>query len=779
MTINAISEPGREERLNEVLLWYVEAAQAGQAVNRRQLLAENPDLRLELEEFFASHDTVERLARPLRRVSREGNGSSVSSGRRVADQPSDQAAWPGLESSEAAAVPDLGFAGSAPATETGGLGELGDFRLVREVGRGGMGVVYEAEQISLRRRVALKVLPFAAALDRRQLQRFQNEALAAAHLRHEHIIPVFAVGSDRGVHYYAMQFVEGQSLADVIEDLRRLEDDERDRSNTVRKPSGSKERSGPSAYPAAETRSSGLVLTVSETISRERSAGDGRYSRWVAGLGRQAALALEHAHQAGIVHRDIKPANLLLDDRGELWITDFGLARFNSDVGLTRSGELLGTLRYASPEQALARRGLVDHRSDIYSLGATLYELLALRPIFDGQDRNDLLRQITVDEPAPLRGARKAIPEELETIILKALAKEPGDRYATAQDFADDLACFLEDRPIQARRPSLVEKATKWARRHRAVVGSAVAALVISVAGLTVSTVLAARAYERERGKAKEADQQRTRAEDNFRLARQAVDRFAQIGEKEMAGRPELEPVRQRLLEVALAYYQDFLALRRDDRLAHDELEVSRAKAGTILGELATLMGAARYFPLHWRTVQDELGLSPEQRAALDRLRDRWRTAFNDSFGQDPDEWERRRLALAREQEPEVTRVLTADQLQRFHQIALQLAGLRAFADPTVVEALHLTSEQKERIRTYQEKFRLGGPMFPPRGGPGRSREGRDDSRWRDVRERMDKARDEVLSLLTPEQRAKWGSLIGQPFVRTPGPPSPDALPPH
>ncbi len=158
-----------------------------------------------------------------------------------------------------------------------------------------------------------------------------------------------------------------------------------------------------------------------------------------AALGIQAAEALDHAHKLGIVHRDIKPANLLLDVQGNLWITDFGLARLQDDAGLTITGDLLGTLRYMSPEQALAKRGYLDHRTDIYSLGATLYELLTLRPAIDGQDRQEVLRKIAQDEPTPPRRLNPAIPRELETILLKAMSKEPGSRYATAQELADDL----------------------------------------------------------------------------------------------------------------------------------------------------------------------------------------------------------------------------------------------------------------------------------------------------------------------------------------------------
>ena len=274
-----------------------------------------------------------------------------------------------------------------------------------------MGVVYEAEQISLRRRVALKVLPFAAAIDPRRLQRFKTEALTAAHVQHERIVPVHAVGCERGVHYYAMQFIDGQSLAALIGELRRLRDEQGSRpipgrggARTIGRPSPISPLSLP------ESGSAGEVTLAATTISRERSSDRRRYFDRVAGLGRQAALALEHAHQAGIVHRDVKPGNLLLDLRAQLWVTDFGLAQVIGDPGLTITGELLGTLRYASPEQVLARRGIVDHRSDVYSLGATLYELLTLRPPFEGRDRNALIQQIADDDPPALGELDRSVP---------------------------------------------------------------------------------------------------------------------------------------------------------------------------------------------------------------------------------------------------------------------------------------------------------------------------------------------------------------------------------
>jgi serine/threonine protein kinase/WD40 repeat protein len=381
------------------------------------------------------------------------------------------------------ALPALQALGSPAANPSSGPvivresaeGQLGDFRLLREVGRGGMGIVYEAEQLSLGRRVALKVLPFAAGQDARQLQRFRNEAMAAACLHHANIVPVFGVGCERGVHYYAMQFIDGQTLADVIRELRTLAGMAKlDETSPTDPPEQPNEPKTPTAetHPAAD-----LITTVST-----KSSG---YFQTVARLGTQAAEALEHAHQLGVVHRDIKPANLLLDPHGNLWITDFGLARLKSqEGGLTVTGDLLGTVRYMSPEQALARRVGVDHRTDIYSLGVTLYELLTLDPAYNGRDREEVLRQITLEEPRLPRTLNRAIPTELETIVLKAMAKEPQERYATAQEVADDLRRFREDRPIRARRPNLPQRARKWTRRHKPLVFSLAASLAVLSAGL-------------------------------------------------------------------------------------------------------------------------------------------------------------------------------------------------------------------------------------------------------------------------------------------------------
>jgi WD40 repeat protein/serine/threonine protein kinase len=401
------------------------------------------------------------------------------------------------------------------------LAALGDYQIVREIGRGGMGIVYEAEQLSLGRRVALKVLPFAATLDPKQLQRFRIEAQAAAHLQHQNIVPVYGVGCARGVQYYAMQYIEGQTMAALIRELRQMAGLEQHHPSAsvapasclavelvsghwapVKRPGtaevgswGRDEATG--SHPVTPSPALQATPPVG-ALSTERSGNTPAFFRTVAHLGAQAAQALEHAHAKGVIHRDIKPANLLVDLEGNLWITDFGLARMLSEAGLTMTGDLVGTLRYMSPEQALAKRGAVDHRTDIYSLGVTLYELLTLRPAYDGRDGQEIMRQLAFDEPRLPRRLNKAIPVELEIIVRKAMGKTPAERYATAQEVADDLRRFLDDKPIRAKKPTLLDWTRKWARRHQGVVTTAIAGLIVAVAILAASTLMILAAYRQE-----------------------------------------------------------------------------------------------------------------------------------------------------------------------------------------------------------------------------------------------------------------------------------------
>ena len=407
-----------------------------------------------------------------------------------------------------------GLASADLLDETGSV--LGDFRIVREIGRGGMGIVYEAEQLSLRRRVALKVLPFAAVLDPRHLQRFKNEALAAASLRHANIVPVYAVGCERGVHYYAMQYIRGQTLAEAIAILRRSA------GSAVQQPEST------NAVRATDTA---LIVGLSTA-----GCADARSEfRAVAAVGVQLAEALEHAHAAGVIHRDIKPSNILLDDSGVPWITDFGLAQLQHQASLTATGLLLGTARYMSPEQASGESSDVDRRTDIYSLGATLYELLTLQPAFHGSDAAGVIMQVIRNEPPRPSRVRRGVPPELETIILTAMARESSARYATAAELADDLRRFLDHRPIHARRASWVNRTRKWCRRNRVLVNSAAVMLLLTTVGLVISALLVR--HERElrnqrevAAKASEESLRQHRYAVSMNLAAQAWN-FARIDE--------------------------------------------------------------------------------------------------------------------------------------------------------------------------------------------------------------------------------------------------------
>jgi serine/threonine protein kinase/Flp pilus assembly protein TadD len=472
-----------------------------------------------------------------------------------------------LASLSGSAAPGGGAEPPCPNGPSLEAGTLGDFRIIREIGRGGMGLVYEAEQISLGRRVALKVLPFAGAMDPRQLQRFQNEARAAAGLHHTNIVPVYAVGCERGVHFYAMQLIDGHPLTSVVQQLRQAKQGEQ----APEPGSAGPARDGGTDPPAPAT-----ATAPHPVLTRDGSAESPAYLRAVARLGVQAAEALEYAHLRGVVHRDVKPSNLLLDGQGNLWVTDFGLARLPNDAGLTLTGDLVGTLRYMSPEQATAKQVAVDHRTDLYSLGVTLYELLTLEPAFAAADHHELLCQIAWAEPRPPRRLNPALPVDLETIVLKAMEKDAADRYATAQELVDDLRRFLEDRPIRARRPTVTQRAVKWARRHRAFVVAAAVVLVLTTLAALACTLLVWREKlradeerDRARGAASVADaalrseaEQRRRAEARTRFARQAAETYAQIAEKVLANRPHMEREERKLLERVLDFYQE---LARED----------------------------------------------------------------------------------------------------------------------------------------------------------------------------------------------------------------------
>jgi hypothetical protein len=606
---------------------------------------------------------------------------------------------------------------------------LQDFRIVREIGRGGMGIVYEAVQLSLGRRVALKVLPFFVSMDAQYLQRFRTEAQAAAQLHHANIVPIHSVGCDRGVHYYAMQLIDGRSLDAVVRERR-------------------------------ESRAAGGAGDADRDAFRE-----------AARIAAQVADALECAHQAGVVHRDIKPANLLLDAKGTVWVTDFGLAQVAADVSQTLTGSAVGTLRYMSPEQALGQRALVDPRSDVYSLGATLYELLTLEPIFPGQDRQALLNQILSVEPRRPRQLARSIPPELETIALKALAKTPLERYPTAGEMAADLRRFLEGRPILARPPGLAYRARKWLRRHPSLVAAALLLMAFAFVALAVATAL----VTREEGRTKAAlvrEQERAReAEARFQLARRAADDMIAMAEEELAGNPSLERLRKRLLEGALAYYQEFIAQHDQDPKAQAELVVTRDRVNRILADLATLQGDRQTGLLREPAVLEDLGFSEEQRASLAELNRRLdaerRDRFRDFASLTAEERNRRFMEQVRASEAAANAILTPEQGRRFRQIAIQCQGPSALREAAIASALKLTPEQRDRIReiaseSYGDEGGRGRPKGPPPDEPRDDRRGPppEPSREKELRPAMER----VLALLTPEQVRRWQEIVGAPY---------------
>ena len=273
-----------------------------------------------------------------------------------------------------------------------------------------------------------------------------------------------------------MQFIAGCSLAAVLRELRG----EDKQPGQAEKPAATPPTE---EAPTVEHRRGSAGSAETAALAGLSTQGPKRgkeYFRSVARLGMQVAEALDYAHERGVIHRDVKPANILVDEHGLPWLTDFGLAHLEqAEASLTITGDLVGTLRYMSPEQALAKRVVIDHRTDVYSLGATLYEMLTLRPAFGGSDRQELLRQIAFEEPPPRRIDR-LIPAEMETIALKALEKNPADRYVTAQEMAADLRRFLDDQPIRARRPTWRQVAVRWTRRHTAAVWSAAAVLLVA-----------------------------------------------------------------------------------------------------------------------------------------------------------------------------------------------------------------------------------------------------------------------------------------------------------
>ncbi len=453
------------------------------------------------------------------------------------------------------AADDSSFGRTAPR-------QLGEYRILREVGRGGMGIVYEAVQESLGRHVALKVLPFQSLANSNHRERFRREARAAANLHHTNIVPVFGVGEHDGVHYFAMQFIRGQALDGVLHEVSRLRrarashpggpagappPPREDRGGedlsislaggllTGRFPGkGGERRDCPAGEPEARSQGSGVGRpgpeagpggSTSEVLAGKSGLGgrsDVQYFRSVARVGIQVADALAYAHQQGVLHRDVKPSNLLLDSQGTVWVTDFGLAKSEGTDELTGPGDFVGTLRYTAPERF---HGRDDARGDVFSLGLTLYEMATLRPAFAACGRAQMVERLLHEQPRRPRKCDARVPQDLETLILKAIAKEPGQRYQSAAELADDLRRFLADRPVRARRSRWPERLRRWGRRNPAVAAltASVAALLVAVAAVALSD--AARLRDEQAATRAQLDQTRqAEAEATHRLYRSLVE---------------------------------------------------------------------------------------------------------------------------------------------------------------------------------------------------------------------------------------------------------------
>jgi tetratricopeptide (TPR) repeat protein/tRNA A-37 threonylcarbamoyl transferase component Bud32 len=594
----------REARLDEVLVEYLEAVEAGTAPDRAELFRRHPDLAGELTAFFADQDEFDSLVAPLRTPL-------------------------GQTSPAPAPTPSATRAPAAPPTG----GYVGDYEVLEEIARGGMGVVYKARQLSLNRTVALKMILKGELASPEDVQRFRLEAEAAGDLDHPNIVPIYEVGEHEGQQYFSMKLIQGGNLGQQM----------------------------------------------SRLVGRPREA---------ARLMVSVARAVEYAHRRGILHRDLKPANILLNEAGQPHVTDFGLAKRVAGptaskaedgrhstppdgvgppraLSLTHSGAAVGTPSYMAPEQASGRKQASTTAADVYSLGAILYELLTGGPPFKADTPLNTLLEVLHREPLPPRTLRPGVDRDLETVCLKCLQKDPHQRYASAAGLADDLERYLQGEPILARPVGQLERLTRWCRRNRAVAllaalaAAALAGLVVlsswfavaesrSAANLRAALTKAERHAQEAQDRTTEAEQERTRADESFRQAHQAVNDCLRASE-ELSQLPGTQPVRKQLLDAALRYYEKFLEQRRDDPGLRAELAEAYYRVATITQTIGSRTDARAAYR-HALTLYQDLAREQPQEP-------RWQHALvntlnglaitQDSDGQIDDALESARQALA------------------------------------------------------------------------------------------------------------------------------------
>lgn len=487
--------------------------------------------------------------------------------------------------------------------------QIGTYRILREIGRGGMAIVYEAHDESLGRTVALKVLPYWAVRNEQQIARFRNEAHSLAQLQHPNIVPVYATGEEAGVHYFAMRLIDGLPLDRVVEGLRQQaeppsvppREELAGSTRTYILQPGESQAGPPETSPGNEMVGARFVENLRQhpVLTHFPNEVQSRYVA-VARLLGTIAHALHAAHRYGIVHRDVKPSNLLIDTEGTAWVADFGLARNQAASHVTGTGDLVGTLRYMSPEQVRGDAPFVDHRSDIYSLGITLYELVTLQPAYGTVENGPRLldRMEHHDFPRP-RAVASDIPEDLENVILKATAHSPEDRYVTAAEFAGDLQRFADGLPTLARRPGILEQLARWTKRRRRTAAS----LAIMTVLLLLTSMISACLIYRQKLATEAALQSSLH---HFRKTRSVVDHLGAQFAEQLALVPGTEQIRRSLLMETIDYYHDLI----EDSAPDDGLEVDLAIA---LNKMALLTE-------HVGTLDEALDLHRQALAAFQRL---------------------------------------------------------------------------------------------------------------------------------------------------------------
>jgi serine/threonine-protein kinase len=577
----------RDSRLDEAVAEYLEAVDAGRRPSPTDWLARFPDLAPELERFFGDQAQVRSLL------------GAIGTPPVGPDTPGD---------------------GSLPPLSTAVPTAIGEYDIVREIARGGMGVVYQARQRNLNRPVALKMILAGQLASAADVQRFRGEAEAAASLEHPHIVPIYDVGEYQGYPYFTMKLIEGGSLADYAQ------------------------------WTAVWTHA-------------ERQ-------RWIAQLLSQVARAVHFAHQRGILHRDLKPSNVLLEwpegAQAIPYVTDFGLARrLHESQHLTRTGTTVGTPSYMAPEQVLGARSITT-AADVYSLGAILYELLCGQPPFRAAHALETLRQVLDRDPVRPRMLAPQIDRDLETVCLKCLDKDPARRYASAAELADDLERFLRGEPVRARRVGVLQRAGRWCRRHPVTAGLSAALIASLVVGASLLTwqwqeaeagwQWAQEQWHRAEGEKTRAEQEKRQAEkdrafakaqwdraeteksraeleatraqnasaaaqaasvqadEGFKQAHKAVNDLFKVSEGRMRFIAGMQGVRKDLLESARTYYEKFVQDRGDDPGLRSELANTQFRIATIIGMLGTKAEALGAYQKAQRSLEEALHGDPANR---------------------------------------------------------------------------------------------------------------------------------------------------------------------